>query len=351
MNWTDVPTASVTQEWARAIEATRFAWSAAYAERAERNLRVEGLFSPHLGFEALGVRLPKQALGTTCFTQIASYMAFVSTPKPPERNAEDPFAMAMPQIADPWLREADWSGFLDLRNKWGRNEYAKTFRIAVDVGDEDPRVVGRQVRDELPAWWRRVAEWFELLGDGAVGPVDNFHWSDGSTALYARDDQGMHHVDGETRIWRSSRPASRWKVFNGWPEAAHLAGLGFTPPLPCSLTADAIRAHRDGRFRTCVIEAGTACEIALREALLRARVPHRDKDTLGPLAELVRGHIQGLVPDGFYPNLVRIRNEVVHHGRTVNDDTAAIALDFAQAVVRRVYPLTEARDAGLVLPA
>ncbi|MDQ3157679.1 MAG: hypothetical protein M3Q98_13305 [Actinomycetota bacterium] len=349
VNWGDVAAAPFSREWANAIQATSFEWSVAHVEQPERKLCIEGLVTPYLGLDAPGFPLPNQVLGTTCFTQIASHTARVSMPGPPRRDSADPSMMTMPAITDPWLRAADWSGFLDRRYQWGRDTYVHTFRIAVDAGNEDARALAEQVHAELPAWWRRVGEWLELLGDSPVRSVDNFHWSEGSIALYARDDSGIHHVGGKTRIRNELRPLSMWRLYNGWPAAVHLAGLGLAPPMPCSLIVDAIRAHRDGRFRSSVIDAGTACDISLGDALRRAHVEHRDDATLGKLTELVRKHISGLLPDGFYPSLVKVRNDVVHHARVVDNDTAAVALDFAQRVVHSIYPLAEADDAGLTI--
>ncbi|MBC7593203.1 MAG: hypothetical protein H7288_04585 [Kineosporiaceae bacterium] len=121
--------------------------------------------------------------------------------------------------------------------------------------------------------------------------------------------------------------------------------------MPCSFIVDAIRAHRDGRFRASVIDAGTACDIALRDAMRRAHLEPPDSATLGKLTKLIRRRITGLLPDGFYPNLVQVRNDVVHHGKAVDSDTAAIALDLAQRVVHSIYPLDEANDAGLTISA
>lgn len=349
VNWADVPTPTVAHEWKAALDSTRWAWGAVYSYK-RWELGVEGLFTPHLGFESLGVPLAPEALGVTSFTQLASRTALVSTPGPSDTDSDDPSAMVMPTLADPWLRAADWSGMLDPRRGWGRNEHAKTFRIAVDTGDLDPALVGRQVRDELPAWWRRVVEWLELLGGDAVRVVDNFHWSDGSVVLYARQHDGLRHVGGQSKIGYSVRPASPWKLHNSWPAALHLAGLGFVPPLACTLISDAIQAHRDGRFRTCLIEAGSACELALREAAGRVGVAVNNKATLGALTKVVRGRIHGLLPNGIYPDLVDVRNQVIHHGRLVDSHRAAVALILAQEVVSTVFPLLEVHDAGLSLP-
>lgn len=351
VNWADVAAAPFTREWASAIQATSHKWSVAHVKQVKRNLCIEGLVTPHLGLDAPGFPLPIQALGTTCFTQIAGHTALVSTPGPPQQASEDTSAMTMPDIADPWLREADWTGFLDHRDQWGRDTYVRTIRIAVDSDGEDSATVAENVRAELPSWWRFVAEWLELLGDSPVRSVDNFHWSGGSIALYVRDDLGIHPAIGKSSIRRELRPSSMWRLLNGWPNAVHLAGLRLTPPIPCGLIVDAIRAHRDGRFRASVIDAGTACDIALRDALSRARIEHGQRDTLGNLTGLVRKHISGLIPDGFYPSLVQLRNDVVHHARVVDNDTAAICLDFAQRVVHSIYPLAEAVDAGLTTSA
>ena len=81
----------------------------------------------------------------------------------------------------------------------------------------------------------------------------------------------------------SPRLTSAWRSKNYWPAAIQLAGLDQEPPLSCTLLMAAMRAFREGEYRTCVAHAGAAAEVALGEALRRIRKPLGIKTRWGPL--------------------------------------------------------------------
>lgn len=209
------------------------------------------------------------------------------------------------------------------------------------------------MRQELPGWWRRAFRWLELLSANPVRTVDDFHWPDGSTAVYARSTGGeLKNVMGRSWMGSTPRLASAWSTPNPWPPAVQLAGcLDQSPPLACILLIAALHAFREGEYRTCVADAGTAAEVALREALRRINNPARDLDTLRPVAERARASIDGLVPEDFKPGMVDVRNRVIHDGSAVEVESAANASTLAQRVVHAVHSLPEVDDAGLTLVA
>ncbi len=111
----------------------------------------------------------------------------------------------------------------------------------------------------------------------------------------------------------------------------------------------ALRAFREGEYRTCVADAGTAAEVALGEALREIRRSPKDKDTLETVAKNARASIHGLVPAVFKRRMVDVRNGVIHNGASVDVETAADVFTLAQVVVHSVYPLPEVESAGLIL--
>jgi HEPN domain-containing protein len=209
---------------------------------------------------------------------------------------------------------------------------------------------GVLVQEELPRWWLRVVDWLEVLSDKHVRSVDNFHWADGSPALYTwSDEYTARSVPGKSWMRSSPRLTSAWRSMNYWPAAIQLAGLDQEPPLSCTLLMAAMRAFREGEYRTCVAHAGTAAEVALGEALRRIRNPPRDKDTLGTVAKNARASIHGLVPAVFKGRMIDVRNRVIHDGTAVDIARAADVFTLAQCVVHAVYPLLEVQRAGLIL--
>lgn len=112
---------------------------------------------------------------------------------------------------------------------------------------------------------------------------------------------------------------------------------------------NALRSFREGEYRTCVADAGTAAEVALGEALRRIKHPPKEKDTLGTVAKNARELIHGVVPAVFKRRVVEVRNRVVHEGFAVDDVTASNAYVLTERVVHAVYPLPEVESAGLIL--
>lgn len=145
------------------------------------------------------------------------------------------------------------------------------------------------------------------------------------------------------------RLTTAWQAPSYWPNAIQLAGLDQIPPLSCTLVVAALRAFREGEYRTCVAESGTAAEVALRDALRRVRKPAGKKETLGVVARNASNLIHGLVPDAFILHMVEVRNRVVHDGASVDAETAATVFLLAQRVVHLVHPLPEVDSSGLVV--
>lgn len=112
---------------------------------------------------------------------------------------------------------------------------------------------------------------------------------------------------------------------------------------------NALRSFREGEYRTCVADAGTAAEIALGDALRRIKHPPKERDPLGTIAKNARELIHRLVPAVFKRRMVEVRNMVMHEGFDVDDVTASTAYVLAERVVHAVYPLPEVENAGVLL--
>ena len=326
-------------------------WHKQHSDNDGSEFSVEGLYSPHFDAGSRGVPVPVKSLGSTCLTQIAGFVAMISLPfMPPTPKLGQSISLQQPYFHHQWLRDGDWSGFVNIKWGWGiastttGQGFVQAFRVAVDPESVTPEEAGKFVQQELPEWWRRAVDWLELLSANHVRSVDDFRWSEGTPALYtwSAEDQ-LKHVPAQSWMRSTPRLTSAWKAINYWPSAVQLAGLDQRPPLSCTLLVAALRAFREGEYRTCVADAGTAAEVALGEALRRIKNPPNDKDTLGTVAKNARTSIHGLVPAVFKRRMVDVRNRVIHDGASVDVDTAADAFTLAQRVVHSVYPLPATR--------
>ena len=331
-------------------------WDRNHSRGDGSEFAVEGLYSPHLERGAPGVPVPAESLGSTCLTQLAGNVAMVTLPElPPQTSTRRPTALGPPYLHHQWLRDADWSGFVDTSTSWGALRdpdvgHVRAVRVAVAPANSPTPEIGRRVQDALGGWWRNIARWLELLSDHHVRPVDDFHWSDGSAALYTWSPDGeVGDVLSPSWMRSSPRLGSAWATPNYWPVAVQLAGLGEIPPLPCWLLVTARRAFREGEYRTCVADCGTAAEVALRDALATIRQPAGKKATLGPIAEQARNAIHGLVPAVFKRRVVDTRNRVLHKGADIDAETAAHVYNLVERVVCAVHPLAETQQVGLTL--
>lgn len=357
VRWRDVKHPRQVYDCMTAVSILDNRWHKHHFGSDRSEFTVEGFYQPHFEAGSPGVRVSTADLGSTCLTQIAGFVCLVTLPSLPESLERDqPMSLQRPHLHHQWLREADWTGFGRIESKWGTADvhggqgFVQAFRLAVCPQEAPLEEAGHLVQQELPFWWSRVAAWVELLSASHLRAVDDFHWSQGSSALYILSSGGRpQSVPASSWIGRAPRLTSAWRTPSYWPNALQLAGLDQSPPLPCTLLVAAVRAFREGEYRTCVAESGTAAEVALREALRRISKPAGDKDTLGVLASNARRSIQGLVPAVFQQRMVQVRNRVVHDGALIDAETAAFAYTLAQHVVHLVHPLPQVDSSGLIV--
>ena len=240
---------------------------------------MEGLYSPHLDLGSRGVPVSIEDLGSTCLTQIPGFLAMVSLPFMPTTGTTKALR---PRTSLPPPQVVTGSRLVRICGQHvGVGHHVRPARGLVQgfqlaVAPEGVRAdeAGVLVQEELPRWWLRVVDWLEVLSDKHVRSVDNFHWAYGSPALYTwSDEDTARSVPGKSWMRSSPRLTSAWRSMNYWPAAIQLAGLDQEPPLSCTLLMAAMRAFREGEYRTCVAHAGTAAEVALGEALRRIRNP------------------------------------------------------------------------------
>lgn len=225
-----------------AINRLNHKWHREHSDRDGFEFSVEGLYSPHFADDSRGVPVSIDSLGSTCLTQIAGFVAMVSLPLVPLKPKTGSLRLEAPYLHHEWLREADWSGFVDVTWGWGTAQamtdggghgHVQAFRVAVAPSEGVPPTdAGKLVQQALPEWWRRALEWLELLSATHVRSVDDFHWSQGSDALYA---------------WTSDSPSSRpfaGGLGCGRPHASLLPGRTSTPGRAPSSWQDWTRGRR-----------------------------------------------------------------------------------------------------------
>jgi hypothetical protein len=221
--------------------------------------------------------------------------------------------------------------------------------------------------EALDAWLGEVALWLDMLR-GKVIPTAFTPRRQPPTVVRAgalvadpeaRPDGvarfGLFHDPGEYRTIHVQRGVTR----DEW--AAAVARVGTESPLAHAMLRQARLAQRDGDWRRAVIDAATACEVALAEAIrspLTDRLAGDDPEALstdeveklidrrrsglmdlydfrvaavGPIASVSWGKLND--------RLAGVRNRVVHKGHPPTQQQVSAALTVADALVAEVAPL------------
>lgn len=201
------------------------------------------------------------------------------------------------------------------------------------------------VRREAEVWINRLVRWIEVLSRQAVRL--GFRTS------------GTHPVVGNDWIDITSEPATRVRgtinvqccaisgglTLADWSRACDHASRATDPPLAQLILADARDALLKGDERRAVIDAATAVEIAVSDALrsaLGATMPPELMEAvmrrtwqIGARVDLARAAGLSISSD-LESGLLKERNEVVHRGASPTDARRSFTL--ADDVVQSLAP-------------
>jgi hypothetical protein len=243
------------------------------------------------------------------------------------------------ELLEPPPREGPWPASAD----WGMVNAAPpgafvTFRSLglVLMGDDDLGEGGIDRMSHAVVRWRRLLrDWLAVLADGPtdfLAPADQVVWVDPKPRTTILGDF----------YWPT--PVSVWQ----WDHALDHVEKGDEPPLARALLTAANRAAANGDWRAAVVDAATACEVALTAAIsagLSAEASSRVTDALIRRSRMLGARLAlareiGLtVPENTQADLVDCRNAVVHHGADMTEAQAQKAIQVAREILDDHEPL------------
>ncbi len=315
------------------------------------------------GMVEVKLHLTLSALAARLTTRIAGWEVQVRLPGPP--RAEDGIGLLGGELTAPrfehvkhpeglraWMHAAP-DGWGKCHARSGSDGAAVVSRCAlvVFVPDNEPATEPEEVAEAL-YWsvddWREVVlDWLETAHDQTLGrtalpgpgsAITPWLWThDGQEQVLLHKEQ-MLSVYGEDPD-KALDAAALQQVFG-------LAGALIRPPLAWTLTRDASRRMWAGDYRRAVLDAGTAAEVALYEALPRHNHKVGPKETLGPLVKKAT-KVPALHQREAEAHLVSVRNAVAHKGWTPTQRQAEAALTLSAAIVEKALPRSELLAAAL----
>jgi len=327
-----------------------------YNRRPVGPMELEGVFHPHLpeGPGSYPIEVNREWLGQTYLSRIGDRYAEVSLPRDHPVKVSDERGLAPPLFStdpDDW---ESWSFPAEpSRPKWGDSggtrgrPRVRDLRLAIDTGADDPADVAREVHESIGPWWRLARTWIELLSIQDLQGADRFHWASGSLALWSPTQTGLQTHADRSRLRQSPRLSLDFGMVGYLGVAFHTAGLGHQPPLEWQTLREAKSAFDRGHYRSSVIDDGQAAEMALLRHLRRLRPPvfkrGEQTPTLGGLVtrEIKNANEHGretVVPDDFRSRVVKLRNDVMHKGASVDEWQAAAAFEVTKMLVATVLP-------------
>jgi hypothetical protein len=306
----------------------------------------------------------------------------VALPRRPSDHLEEAAAWLEPPalagaeelLQDRWSRRRETAATADRWAPWGAvmTVHAPSDRVlqaivsgAVAVveydGPADDEVRWAFVEDaydQIERWRAAVFTWVEVLSGRLVarpGPTSS------RFRLVGAQPEPLH-LNGDTgRPERFALPSTyvvhpyyepSGVTLADWTEAVARVRTGeITPPLAHRLLRDAHVAQNASDYRRAVIDAATACEVALSDAIraIMAASPTNAVDALvdrlNAMMDLFdaytqsTGPVQGVSRKRLSFQLARPRNNVVHTGAAASDDDVTRALATAIAVVAATSPL------------
>jgi hypothetical protein len=315
------------------------------------------------GMVEVELHLTLSALAATLTTRIAGCEVQVRLPGPPRANdgigllggaltAPRFEHVRHPESLRVWLHAAP-DGWGKCHARSGSDGAAVVSRCALVVfaPDNEPAAEPEELAEALYGsvddWREVVLDWLETAHDQTLGrtalpgpgsAITPWLWThDGQERVLLHKEQ-MLSVHGEDP-GKALDAAALQQVFG-------LAGALIRPPLAWTLTRDASRRMWAGDYRRAVLDAGTAAEVALYEALPSHNRKVGPKETLGPLVKKATT-VPALRQPEAEAHLVSVRNAVAHDGRTPTKRQAEAALIVSAGFVEKALPRSELLAAAL----
>lgn len=293
------------------------------------------------------------SLGRSVASQIDEVPVEIVLPNVKRERSEDRPALIAPSFAvidrdRNWGQYFGWDIDPSTKSPWGHfhawhttdfsvgSPAVRRFGIRFSADRDDLHSEAEAVMSRVAGWWAELKTWVEVV---ASVNVTTEHESSvvGSELAWTTADDGKSVVrlHPQQRIVgvASNKPGVSYSLL------ARAAELTCAVPVPLEWQLMREARHRlwQDQWRACVLDAGTAAELALtrlidsllggtpapaREALLET---HR---TLGGRATLYP-RLGGSLPTSFHNDVVRPRNAATHEGATLSH---AVALAAERAV-------------------
>lgn len=226
----------------------------------------------------------------------------------------------------------------------------------VDGNEDDARQLVDRPKFDIADFAEDLAAWGDLLSDQDPNPLR----ARKHRRVYARLHSGRRSTlyDANAEQEPSARDPLAGMLpirvgtpvgFTGMQDIIARAARKEEFPFAWRMMRLALRSASLEQHRVAATEAGTAAELALRELYARhaistgAGLPDMTKWTLGKLLQNYdkKG---GTLPNGMtkhalYRDLVEVRNQAVHRGRTTVQGALG-ALRLAEILVRAAYPVS-----------
>jgi hypothetical protein len=189
--------------------------------------------------------------------------------------------------------------------------------LSLDSVAETPKV-------DIYGWFRGVTNWLQAYTAQVLTPQP------ADEELASRMIDSWRIVDGNAEKVKSRNPETRldiprWTLVTVpiWSASVQFASAGDELPLNWQLLVDSLRALYAKYPRRAVIEAFTALEVTLRDAIRQrvercgdstiASVIINQHRTLGPLIKLA-SDLGVNLPEDLKPPIVELRNSAIHRG-------------------------------------
>lgn len=190
------------------------------------------------------------------------------------------------------------------------------------------------VVEGIDQWYRIVRAWIEVYTTQDLDH-ETPRWEaevQGAGLATFHPDGTRFPAPGRFRVTMIEEPPVSPELL---AKAFFKAGAGELPPLHYLLLRDARAAWHRGHWRRAVIDACTACEVAMAPLRRSEGAPAKTTGGLGPLLKALEadGTLPPKLTAALRTHVGRVRNAAVHEAANPSCDEAAQALRVAEAAL------------------